>query len=89
MDDPFRVPNLCITQGMEASNTDNGLEEDRKVKVAIGVVISAIVGSGVIAIRFASFAFRLMTVLSVWLAMYHSLFSRRRTIQLNTSLESS
>ena len=47
---------------MEASNTDNGLEEDRKVKVTVGVVVSAIVASHIIAVRFASFAFRLMTV---------------------------
>ena len=31
----------------------------------------------------------LSEVPSVWLAMYHSLFSRRRTKALNTSLESS
>ena len=32
---------------------------------------------------------RLIFLPSVWLAMYHSLFSRRRTIVINTSLESS
>ena len=31
----------------------------------------------------------IIRVPSVWLAMYHSLFSRRCTVELNTSLESS